>query len=188
MIKSIKNFIKCNILTSWLFTYGYNVLLLQDVELNYQLDVLPFFFEDWNHFDLTVTSQEYALHMNSSILICFLSVKHFFKDWASGHLAPFVEQQNAGVRREISDSSIYHISQSVLHDFLQVTFHVIEIIFQGSNPSRNGGSTEGRWRYYWSVFTKEGGLFWNYYLNVVYQIFNYFNCACMFWSVPYWLS
>ena len=49
--------------------------------------------------------------MISSILMWFLSVKHFIKDWTSGHLAPFVEQQSAGVRRGISDSSV-SVSQS----------------------------------------------------------------------------
>ena len=45
---------------------------------------LGIFFDDWNHFDLTEASQEYALHMNSHISMCFLSMKHFFQDWTNG--------------------------------------------------------------------------------------------------------
>ena len=60
------------------------------------------------------------LHMNSSISMCFLSVKHLFKDWTSGHLSPFVEQLRAGVRRGISDSSI---SVSQYFDCILVPVH-----------------------------------------------------------------
>ena len=56
-----------------------NMLLLQDIQVNYQLALLPgaLGFDDWNHFDLTVASQEYALHMNSHmwhVIFCLWSI------------------------------------------------------------------------------------------------------------------